>query len=456
MQQYSQPHDTHRLAIDDLRADIQEKSILLSSLLSSLPRRDPAAQPIKNMLTELATAKKSTDPQALRMLKRESLIFYRTLLIESAARAVSLNWQSPSGMYAVHDEAGKESGKIILTMNDYKRDYHRDGIPYEQAFRRAYIDGLVTLGVHVYLVSSGMAGLTTILAFLQGEGLLQGKVVMGDNTYFQGKGLILEAVRERAIQVSETDTETIRNLITIKRPTAVFLDSLSNSATMAAPDLITILNHLAKTVSHDMALVVDNTGLSIGFQPMRTILGRNRHIRLVVYESLNKFHEFGCDRVTAGLIWAYGPGTEKLFGYRKNCGTNISDLSAHALPPPNRKLLEKRLNRMNRNARFLADQLKDAADGSYSGGCLVAVRFGSAKQTIRKSQMVLRRAMSLARKQQIPLVAGTSFGFDTTRIYLTASTTAYGQPFLRIAAGTEDWNLMQRLTVLLKHAIKHA
>lgn len=455
MKHNESPPDLQSQAITDLHEDIQEKSILLSTLLNSLPRHDPAILPIRTMIGKLTSAHQSSDPQTLRLLKREALILYRTLLIETAVRAVSTNWQSPSGMHAIHDEAGNESGRIRLTMNDYKRDYHHDAIPYEQAFRHAYIDGLVTLGVHVYLVSSGMAGLTTILSYLQGEQYLNGTIVAGANTYFQSKGLILNAAGERAIQVAESDTNSILKLITTKKPTAIFLDSLTNSATMAAPDLTVILKHLIKTTRHDMALVVDNTGLSTGFQPMNAILGRNLHLRLVAYESLNKFHEFGADRVTAGIIWAYGSGTEKLFDYRKNCGTNIPDLSAHALPYPNRKLLERRLSRMNRNACFMADQLKDTADVSFANGCLVAVRFGSARQTIKKSQMMIKRAMSSAQRQHVPLVAGTSFGFDTTRVYLIASRTKYGEPFLRIAAGTEDMDLLEKITAIIQHAMKH-
>lgn len=444
------------LAIEDLHADLTEKSELLSSLEKSLPPRDPAIEPIRTMLTKLAGAKKLTDPQTLRILKREALVIYRTHLIEWAARAVSPNWQSPSALHALHDEGGIESGKIRLMMNDYKRDYHADANPYEQLFRHEYIDGLVTLGVHVYLVSSGMAGLTTIVSYLKGEHFLDGRVIVGEHTYFQSKGLILAFADHRAIQVSETDTQTILRLITKKKPTAIFLDSLTNSAGMLAPDLTVMLHYLVKNIHHDMALVVDNTGLSIGFQPMSAILGRNRHLRHVVYESLNKFHEFGADRVTAGIIWAYGPGTEKLFDYRKNCGTNIPDLSAHALPYPNRKLLERRLSRMNRNAQFLAQSLANTANVAYSGGCLVAVRFGSTKQTIRKSQIVIKRAIAAAKTQHVPLVAGTSFGFDTTRIYLTASRTDYGEPFLRIAAGTEDEEQLERVAVIIEQAMnKH-
>ena len=35
------------------------------------------------------------------------------------------------------------------------------------------------------------------------------------------------------------------------------------------------------------------------------------------------------------------------------------------------------------------------------------------------------------------LLGGSSFGFDTTRIYLTAEGADYGEPFVRVAAGTE-------------------
>lgn len=456
MKHNESPPDLQSQAITDLHADIAEKSTLLSSLLRAIPRRDPAVEPIRTMIGRLTETQKFSDPQTLRLLKREALILYRTMLIESAARAVAPNWQSPSALHAVHDEAGHESGKIRLTMNDYKRDYHADAIPYEQAFRRAYIDGLVTLGVHTYLVSSGMAGLTTILSYLQGEKFLTGPVIVGENTYFQSKGLIVAWAGKRAIQVSEADTDAIVRLITTKKPNVIFLDSLTNSANMSAPDLPAILNQLVKHTHHDMALVVDNTGLSIDFQPIEAILGRNRHLRLVAYESLNKFHEFGADRVTAGIIWAYGSGTEKLFDYRKNCGTIITDLSAHCLPKPNRKLLVSRLKRMNRNALCFANHLKDDAEVSYTSGCLVAVRFGSSQQTIKKSKIIIRRATAEARKQQIPMVAGTSFGFDTTRIYITASNTDYGQPFLRIAAGTEDMDTLDRLASILEYAMKHA
>ena len=45
-----------------------------------------------------------------------------------------------------------------------------------------------------------------------------------------------------------------------------------------------------------------------------------------------------------------------------------------------------------------------------------------------------------------------SFGFDVTRVYLTASDAAHGPPFVRIAAGTEHRLDLERLKAALADA----
>jgi hypothetical protein len=46
-------------------------------------------------------------------------------------------------------------------------------------------------------------------------------------------------------------------------------------------------------------------------------------------------------------------------------------------------------------------------------------------------------ALEEARRRDVPLVAGASFGLDVTRIYATAVTSASAHPFVRISAGIE-------------------
>ena len=50
---------------------------------------------------------------------------------------------------------------------------------------------------------------------------------------------------------------------------------------------------------------------------------------------------------------------------------------------------------------------------------------------------LIKAILYIAAEREVPICEGTSFGFDTTRVYLTAPTSRCGSPFLRIAAGTE-------------------
>jgi hypothetical protein len=59
-----------------------------------------------------------------------------------------------------------------------------------------------------------------------------------------------------------------------------------------------------------------------------------------------------------------------------------------------------------------------------------------------------------AAELRVPLLAGASFGLDTTRIYLTAATNDLGRPFVRVAAGTEHRLEMERLKLVLGRTVR--
>jgi len=50
-----------------------------------------------------------------------------------------------------------------------------------------------------------------------------------------------------------------------------------------------------------------------------------------------------------------------------------------------------------------------------------------------------------ARRHQVPLVAGATFGLDVTRIYPTASTALSTPPFVRVSPGIEHLAQIQEL-----------
>jgi cystathionine beta-lyase/cystathionine gamma-synthase len=127
--------------------------------------------------------------------------------------------------------------------------------------------------------------------------------------------------------------------------------------TIAVPNLEEIIAHMVSHCKKQTILIVDNTCRSIYFQPVSQIFGKFSKVSLIVFESLNKYHQFGMDRVTGGIIWCLGGDTGKISNYRVHTGTNIPDFSAASLPTPNRQLLSRKLQRHGRNATFIASSL---------------------------------------------------------------------------------------------------
>ncbi|MBI5613777.1 PLP-dependent transferase [Candidatus Gottesmanbacteria bacterium] len=422
------------------------------------------------------------DIDSSRIVKYNAKQMYRYLLTRLSALAVATEYQSPSSSHTLNPETGRFIGKYIANMNDYKRDYHQDEIPFEQKFKKEYIDGFLTLPIHTFLTSSGMASCTTILSFLLQEKKLNRGVLLGENTYFQCKRMILktcETTRTPTVSIREDKTSEICEYIKSSEPSAIFLDSGTNSFDMTTPNLSVIVDFLVKTVRKDTYLVIDNTCLATSVQPYVKIFGKSRFLHLIVYESLNKYHQFGLDRVTAGVIWAYGKDTEKLFDYRRDLGTNITDASTYCLPLPNRIMLEKRLNRLERNTLYLAQfcekVIKSAnskklscvsycalpAHPSYSWmrhasfhGCFFVIQAKPQYDKTSTYSSLLKKIMNTAKEKNISLIRGTSFGFDITRIYHISYNEGDVRPFLRISVGTEDMVQIKRIGQVLEQVIR--
>lgn len=423
-------------------------------LLSDADRR------LKTFLANIAKNKKHIDAdtyirmQTLAQQYRSELSsttnareYLRTHLGLIGALITSTDWQSPSFAHAFTSQAGRETGKIYATINDYKRDQHWDAFYFEQAFLKQNIDALIKFPVHVYATSSGMSAFTTILMFLHGEKKMKGKILCGSSIYFQNKWLLLQSFSDQLVFVDESKSNTIIEAIKTHDPSVIFLDSLTNAPDIIAPDLSAIIKILRAT-KKETFLIIDNTGLSIQFQPIPLLLGRRTNLRLIMFESLNKYHQFGMDRVNAGIIIAHGKGTDTLFDYRVHSGTIISDLAAATLPTPNRKLLTQRLQKHNVNAAFLAGAVSQwikqnpgqAFEGiSYPGiGPYFTLKFKKQYSTISHFKRFVKNSLLVAKRLGVDLTSGTSFGLDKTRIYLTAVRSKPNAPFVRVAAGIED------------------
>jgi cystathionine beta-lyase/cystathionine gamma-synthase len=386
------------------------------------------------------------------------------------------DWQSPSYDASGYQQAGRQTGNIHATQNDYKRDQHEDAFRYEQAFRSEYICSPFPYQMHVHATHSGMAAFATILGFLLGEKHITTSALVGMNVYFEVKNLLRVLLGEKYYEVDETDTHAISDAIKKWKPDAIFIDTIANTPTMAVSNIQTIQHEIERLSKKEVYLVIDNTTTSIFFQPFAFNIRPSPHIRCIVFESLNKFHQFGMDGVFGGIIYSRGGDTIKLFDYRRNMGTNISDSAAMSLPTPNKTLLTRRLKRIERNAFVLSHALSDVCQFQktpidhivYPGlpnhpnhknvhgfaGPFLTVAFRPNKQSVQFLSKTAALCLEQAKKAHIPLVAGTSFGLPITRIYQTATKTTETTPFLRISPGTEHLLGISKLSFLLADCVR--
>lgn len=377
---------------------------------------------------------------------------------------VSTDWQSPSFLHTQTSEAGMQTGKIVGTVSDYKRDFHKDSTTYEQAFKDAYLDVSSHLPVTVSTTSSGMAALSTILAAMRERVSGTGPIFVGEHCYFQNKILLRNEYGDRIRFFDEFDANALLAAVDQDRPSAVFIDALCNTVDIPVPDLAKILNTLAR-VSYPLVVVLDTSGMPTGFVPLPKPSFFAHNFCLVVFESLNKYHQYGLDRVTGGVMWTVGFSAPSLHFYRMHQGTTIPDASILSLPEPNKPLLARRLAREERNAQYLAERLEVhlaskhhtlfqrivypslpshpayawAKDLPFKGSFLTIALKPTYRWTIVYEHF-LKAVIAEAKKAGVPLNAGSSFGLHTTRVYLTALHAKKGdaEPFLRISLGTES------------------
>ncbi len=158
-----------------------------------------------------------------------------------AARRVGERWQSPSYNHTVLSQAGDQVNKIKGNITDYTRDQLIDGNTLQKQFSRVFLDTWRGLPVIPYFTSSGMAALTTILVFLLREKKINRPVLLGTNSYFQNAEVITRVLPVQVIKVEEPD---LPSQISKTNPSAVFVDSLSNTHNLVRADLVQIIKSL--------------------------------------------------------------------------------------------------------------------------------------------------------------------------------------------------------------------
>lgn len=412
-----------------------------------------------SVFIEHINAKKTSFNYSSLYRQKESLIADLHVLIGVIGQAcVASHWQSPAVDQSVIDQVGNIRGKIIVHYNDYTRDQHVLGSVFEKRYRNEYIRVFRMIPVYAYATSSGMAAITTAALLVLGESAKNTIVLLGSSCYFETKQLLKNMFGSRLHEVDLTNVELLSQKIQQYSPIAIFADTIGNEPDMRIVDGLTLIRQMSRSSATKKYVVLDTSASAYMHRLMKGI-APPKNIMLIGVESQNKLLQFGFDRVTAGIVWGTGFEAMKLYDYRDHAGSICPDLSLAALPTPNKYFATQYIRRLERNTKMLVGILnrdervaakrvlvvypkKSEFCGVY---CMLTWR----ERPFRTFDGYIGRVMKKAKREKIPLVHGTSFGFHTTRIYTVAMHTQYGKPFLRISPGTETEDQMYQIAHLL-------
>ncbi|MEI8232412.1 MAG: aminotransferase class I/II-fold pyridoxal phosphate-dependent enzyme [bacterium] len=366
----------------------------------------------------------------------------RESYLDRAARLVRRDYQSPSYLASLRPQAGRREGKIIGNINDYTRDQHDLAFEYEKKFVKEYLPRVSLLPIEAYVTSSGMAALATVIMTLRRLHGTDQVVLLGKHSYFQNQEIIMSSFA-KVVVFDETDESEWGKLILEEKPRAIFVDSLCNESNMTMPPVAGIAKYLSQHAKEKTYLVIDNSLQATQFDWRSTLKWRNRKLEIVGWESLNKYYQFGLDRTTGGIVWAGNIMLSvKMLQARRHAGTIMSDIAVAMLPTPNKKAMQKYLERIWQNRERLLEKVGERGVGA---GAQVVIKFAK-KYNYEQIQKIIKRIIVKAKKDNVQIVAGTSFGFPSTRIYLTARQTEYAQMFLRVSVGTEEKEEFEKIS----------
>jgi hypothetical protein len=360
------------------------------------------------------------------------------------------------------DPSVKGCGDVLLQHGiDYHRAAHSAGQQYEHDFAENLLEGHADC--RVLATSSGMSAISTALHYVANQiSSSEGSVIVDEGCYHETRFLVETLFRNRFRYLDLTSSEVVATLSALQ-PALVVFDSTRNSRAISPLPVKEIL----RAVRHgETYLLIDSTSIVSAGSLLSAAKAEGLIERVFVAHSLAKMHQYGMDLVTGGML-VYSNSLEQSFPtpttFRTHLGMNITEDSASVLPAPSLHLLEQRAAMLSRNVGLLACALQGACEGLT---VCTALCWDSTTQLVPYFNLTLTRgqeaswyrafiarAMEVCRAQGVALVAGTSFGFDLTRIYLVESLIPTHRPFIRLSPGIETQYEMGLLADALVEAV---
>jgi cysteine synthase/cystathionine beta-lyase/cystathionine gamma-synthase len=455
----------------DVSNDLSEFRYLVDDLAARVPATTAGAALLQNIvdmqkvhehrldMVERIESNSSEFQSLLHNIRREYLAM-KSLLRECFREQGHLlcagDWQSPVYASSTEFKLNRLNAGIAEHKLDYKRDGHLEQAEYEQRFVAEYVSHLGNKSAAIaYLTNSGMAAYSTVLHWLAHEQGLGEVALAVEPMYFENIHLA-GGFFPNLVRVHSPSRDNLLDQLRLNNPSVVLVDAVTNCNDVIAQDLPTILEWASKE-TQQIAIVIDSTCVPTALLPDGFLAQIPDNVLIVFVESLAKHHQFGMDAVTGGVVvlCASTACHDSFRKTRARFGGNITDVSAASLPQPSKAQLTARMVRHSRNVRLLVEEVQERIEDhcgvissfswlsepaeyapNFHGSCFT-IHLHEQFKSIDKYRQFEEQVLDLARQRNLPLSLSTSFGFDVSRLYVTAPSTPFEPPFLRVAIGTE-------------------
>jgi len=405
---------------------------------------------------------------------------YRYLLSFLASTSTRLEWQSVGFESSKRPEIFLKKEFDYKGILGYKRVHYPMLFDYENWILEEYIDAPNKENLCCFVCNSGQGAFITVYETIS-KFLLKksSKILLSKMGYYETRWVITQDKAFRISNFNSTDTEVILKQIIFEKPQLVILEPIYCEDKIRLIDLPKILEKINETkFDSDLYLIIDASMLSGAIQPFNII--NNPRVHVFYIESLIKYRQYGLDKVNAGFIVADKKFRGKLITSRASTGAILHNVDLETLPRITRQQHINRMIKISRNAKYISEELqsltkqhrklifkgieypglkehrdfKIAIKYPFLNGILV---FNLDKDYYKNFATLLyfiRKLIENAKRKNISINHGTSFGFERTRIAVAdAEGGEFSNPFIRISVGREIMKDVVILTYLLKETI---
>jgi cystathionine beta-lyase/cystathionine gamma-synthase len=383
---------------------------------------------------------------------------YRELFKTFIALITNQSWQSPDFGNSIMAQHGIFQKRIYSFYNDYQR-YRVNTSVVEKNFN-SFNKEIAGINPKTWLFNSGMGAFNTLLQSL--PDFHNSVKLAGNNLYFEVLSLL--KYHKNIFFINEENTNEIISFIQEKQPDYLFFDPVANSARLPVFNFKHLFEYYKKIPPEKPVSIIIDITLTLHFFDVTAFFTEAfpNNLNIFLYRSLQKLDQNGLDMVTGGIITHYGNLNLPLDGFRQ-LGTTPTETEVLTVEYLGTEFTENRFIRHCRNTLLIAGFLnkknkgsilesvqhpflqKNIPDKSY---LQVPLCFFSLKDyfNLEDCNFFLSELIRISKIKNFNIIAGTSFGFNFSRIMITTFPDSSAICF-RFSAGNE---ILEDVYILLE------